>query len=232
MFSSMSYKKVFALIFILTLIFFSKEVYAQEAKSNTVTTKIGDPTGTPPGGPTSTAPAVSDPELLATIKNEFGLNMTGNWPVKYLKWIYEEYHLLKQTNPNFIRLIQGERVDQCNCSLPNQEKGYVEMSIVGKYENDRATFIATLSHELGHAIFHNKPSTVTGRFVHGPTFASVGSFSSYASAYTNSWTRETENYAEIVAYCLHGKMVGGSTGSLWENNYRLIASQFLGECRR
>lgn len=197
-------------------------------KSNSIITRVGNPSSSPPGvteqvsqlKPKS-APEVNNSNLKDAIKNEFSLDMRGDWNPQILKWIYERFYVFKQTNPQFINLISGEYIQLCNC-YPNQESGYVQMH---QNYSDPDRFIATLTHELGHDIYWHRTLGESKKDDHAKLHIRVGPATSYGSS-------EPENYADMVAYCLNGRAVGSLTGQLlWTQEYTPLVSQIVGPCK-
>lgn len=200
------------------------------ARSNKVCTKVGNPTtpspcaGSPGGGviPGTPAPPVEPGQHRLKIKELFNVDMQGAWDETHLKWVYEKFYELQSTN--FIKLVSGEPVTLCNC-VPNQMTGTVQMSQSGIYASDRELFLGTLIHELGHAIYHHKPAGSTLINEHNNLYATQGTVSSYSRAGFD----KTENYPEMLAYCLNGRAVGSINASKWPP-YKELATKIMGSC--
>jgi hypothetical protein len=201
------------------------------ARSNKVCTKVGNPTtpnpcASSPGGgivPGTPAPPVEPGQHKLKIKELFNVDMQGAWDETHLKWVYEKFYELGQST-NFVKLVGGEPVTLCNC-VPNQMTGTVQMSQSGIYATDRDLFLGTLIHELGHAIYHHKPAGTTFIMEHNNLYASNGTISSYSRAGFD----KTENYPEMLAYCLNGRAVGTINKEKWPP-YKDIATKIMGSC--
>lgn len=154
-------------------------------------------------------PPVADGGLIRAIQDEFGVTMQGTWSPypQHLRWIYEKFWELKQTNPTFMQMLRGRPIWWATC-CPNQLSGYVQMPTTGSYAY-RDAFITTLLHELGHDIYFNRrdAGALTARY--DAHFDANGRqvFTSYANYYAADFNRRTENYAEVIAYCLTGDAV-------------------------
>jgi len=186
------------------------------------TAPAGGGTGSTPiaGQP---APAVEGSQLSATIKEQFGIEMRGGWDQQHLQWIYEKFYDLKQQT-RFTELVRGEPVTLI-AGIPNQETGFVEMSQTGAYATDKDYFIGTLIHELGHSIYHNKSmaGNLTGEV--NNLFDRIRCVSTYSRCQGD----KTENYPEVIAFCLNNKAVGSMHPEKWAQ-YREIAVRIMGFC--
>lgn len=157
---------------------------------------------------TSPPPPINDSELSQAIKNEFGINLTGDWGKEALRWMYEEFYRIKQEYPKFAEMLNGHRIQACNCS-PNQMEGYVQMNQRGAW-GTREKFIPTLIHELGHNIVSYNTGSLFTKYQSDWITNGKQVFSAYANGYTQENNRLHENYAEMISYCMTGDGVANN----------------------
>lgn len=222
--------------------------------SNRLCVKVGTPTTEKPAACTApvspvtpgvapgAAPPVASGEFVQTIRSQFGVNMEGGWGETHLQWIYEKFYELQQTNPKFIELLSRETIGLTDSNEgPNQLATYVRMPQDGYWANNN-NFMPVLIHELGHTIYHNKRDAGALSSKHNDIYNSNGkpALTTYVSGYGEP-TRMTENYAEVIAYCLTGDGVynhmKGGAGSInleyWATYYKTLAEEITGgACRR
>lgn len=190
----------------------------------------------------TSAPPISDAtKAQEYIKNQWNLSMVAQfqqprdqWDLKHLTWITNRF---KQYNNNFTSLVNGEIVDLCDNCTPNQMKTRIEMGqkdvtgaeACGRCGSDEMRFMTVFTHELGHWIAWNKLS-LSQRTRHQATYKQAGGFNPYGQV------SESENYAEMISFCLNGKAVsrGGDTSQYflnkWFSFYEPIAKDILGSC--
>lgn len=208
-------------------------------KSNRLCVKVGNPTdpkpatcsttpGTSVGGGiitppvTGPAPTVEAGKLVDAIKEQFGVTMQGAWDEKHLRWTYEKFYELSQTT-KFVDYIRGQPVELIG-GIPNQESGHVQMSQTGDYANDKDYYLGTLIHEFGHVIYHKPlPENLAGEV--NNVYEKVKCLSTYSRCQYD----RTENYPEVIAYCLNPKAVGAINQERWPS-YRDLAVRILGFC--
>lgn len=208
-------------------------------KSNRLCVKVGNPTdpkpatcsttpGTSVGGGlitppvTGPAPTVEAGKLVDAIKEQFGVTMQGAWDEKHLRWTYEKFYELSQTT-KFIDYIRGQPVELIN-GVPNQESGHVQMSQTGYYADDKDYYLGTLIHEFGHVIYHKPlPANLAGEV--NNVYEKVKCLSTYSRCQYD----RSENYPEVIAYCLNPKAVGAINQERWPS-YRDLAVRILGFC--
>jgi hypothetical protein len=173
--------------------------------------------------------------------------MQGDWASypKHMRWVFEKFWELKQTNPNFMKMINDRPIELCNtCSDPNQLSGYVKMMTTGSYTNQKA-FITTLLHELGHDIYHNQRKTGALSDRYDSIYRTNGrkAFTSYANIHTDEDSagnvideRLTENYAEMIAFCLTADAVAHHSKvspqwinlEIWSMIYKTLTEEITG----
>lgn len=200
--------------------------------SNRLCVKVGNPTTEKPaactapvistttGQQSEEAPYVDPAGLKQAIVNELQVDMQGNWNEQALRWFYEKMYRVKQTNPKFAELIIGEKIVLCDC-YPNQLAGYVQMS---QGYSDGEKFMGTLIHELGHVIYHNRSAGMSLVTDHAGLFQGAA-----GPATTYGQGDITENYPDMLSYCLTKRSVGSLLSQeRWEIYYKPLAERITG----
>ena len=210
---------------------------ARMVKSNNLCVKVGDAPepkpdacteavatgGSLPFSPVGPAPTVEAGQLVQTIRDQFGVDMQGAWNEQALRWVYEAFWKWQTTNPKFMALINGQPVILiANAAGANAFGNTVK---VGQTYAEGDKFLGTLVHEFGHVIYHTKPLTSNFRIEADDAYSRPGPVTSYGDGDI------TENYPEILSYCLTKRPVGGLISEQrWESRYRPIAENIVGPC--
>lgn len=169
------------------------------------------------------APTVEAGQLVQTIKSEFGVDMQGAWSEQALKWIYEAFYRWKQTNPKFMNFINGQPI----ILIPNASgaNAYGNTVKVGQTYTEGEKFLGTLTHEFGHVIYWTKPLGENFRLEAENLYTAPGPITTYGDG------DNTENYPEIISYCLTRRSVGSlMSQQRWEQYYKPIAEKIVGPC--
>ncbi len=207
--------------------------FSGSSQSNKVCVKVGNPTEPAPIGcsfsssaltPTG-APSVEAEKLAETINKEFRVSMQGPWSEQGLKWVYEAFYKWKQTNPKFIDLVRGQPVIWI--PDPAGSNAYENIAKASDRFSDGEKFLGTLVHEMSHVIYHLKDPKENLKLEQAKIFSNQGAVTSYGK----TGPADTENYPEMISYCLTKRPVGALTSvSLWENSYKPLVEQIVGPC--
>lgn len=219
----------------------------QSKKSNMACVKVGNPTDPDPctiaaaGGGTRapvctvgpngeeicetvrSAPSVETAALSETISNEFGVNMQGGWSERGLRRVYEAFYQWQQTNPKFIQLIKGQTVVWI--PNPDEANAFGNVAKVGDSYDDGQKFLGTLVHEMSHVTYHTKPIELNFRYEADGLFRNPGVVTSYGASNSDG----SENYPEMLSYCLTGRPVGDLISQeRWVQYYKPLAEKITG----
>lgn len=200
--------------------------------SNSVTTRIipKDSTEIIPNfgtNPVSPIAASSIAQAKDFLKEKWGLNMVGNWSLNRLQLIITKFSGYSQTRPGFIENIKGERIELIYSGYSNQLSGYVK---IREYSGDDKLFIAALAHELGHVIYNNRPNTKSLKLEHDSLHTSSRkAISTYNVEGNTAFRDRSENYAELIAYCVTDRPI---YSVLTEGIpvYRELGAKIVGGC--
>lgn len=199
------------LIIIINFIFVSS-VFAQSATSQTVITRVGNPSGTPPPGTRRQPPynPQTTSEFKDALKKEFDLTFNG-YNLPQLQWAWEKMWDVSATR--FGELVKGT----IYTSTGNQDGGSEQTGCrtisLAPYAN-KETFLVILVHESGHLIQRCAPSRAVSFYdqhdaVRKPISQGgegyLTGYSQTACTYTNptDWNHQSEDYAETIAYYLN-----------------------------
>jgi hypothetical protein len=182
-----------------------------------------DQPGTPqqPGTQSDQTPSIDAGNLKQAILDQFGVTMQGAWGEQALRWVYEKFYQLKQTNPKFIDLIRGQSV--VLIADAGGANAFGNVAKVGQGYAEGAKFLGTFIHEMSHVIYWTKPLDANLRVSADGLYGSVGGVTSYGAGDI------TENYPELISYCLTKRPVGSLTSQeRWDKYYRPLAEQITG----
>lgn len=226
---SIRYTFIFYLLFLFFLVvdLAIPEILAQETvRSNSVNTAVGNPQVTPPGGGSITPPP--DGNYRQALLDNFGLILLGNWEgTENPKWIFEKFTEFAQTRSKFIQQIRGERIELIPFGYSNQLSGYVK---VRQYPGQKDLFIAALVHELGHVIYNNRTNDISLKFEHDSLHtSSKQAISTYSVEGITAYSSRSENYAEVIAYCVAGRPIYSAIPS-GVSTYRDLGARIVGGC--
>ena len=196
---------------------------AKPAACSIPTSTTTSPGGGSSSGPAQPAPTVAAGELTQAIKNEFGVDMQGAWSEQALRWIYEAFYRWKQTNPKFMNFLNGQPI----ILIPNASgaNAYGNTVKVGQTYSEGDKFLGTLTHEFGHIIYWTKPLGENFRIEAENLYTAPGPVTTYGDG------DNTENYPEIISYCLTRRSVGTLISQQrWEERYKPLAEKIVGPC--
>lgn len=169
------------------------------------------------------APTVEAGQLVSEIKNQFGVDMQGAWNEQALRWTFNTFYKLKQTNPKFMDFINGQPVVLIgDISNSNALRNIVE---IGQNTSDEGQFIGYLVHEFGHIIYHTKEGSGSFRIEGDSLYANPGPVTTYGQRHI------TENYPEMISYCLTKRPVKPLISEpRWLESYKPLAEKIVGPC--
>lgn len=185
---------------LLVCIFLSSTAYAQyRSNSNKVTTRIGNPTTSQPGGRIDIPEITGNPRQA--VMDQFGVTIDASHPDEYSIWAWE--FLWEVSNTSFDERVRGTLVKRDDTG--SWQENCKTINIRGSY--DRSLFRIVFTHEMGHIIM-NCPEGDTYRDAHNQARNEEGQLTIYSQqlcTYKNpgKWEEESENYADMIAYYLN-----------------------------
>jgi len=187
---------------ILTALALPTSVYSQ-AKSNPIDIIIGEPdfSNLPVGS--GEIPSARPDDYRQALISEFGITMNGFSSDNYL-WAWEFMH--KVSNTRFPGYVAGTQVGVDNSG--SWMSGCKSIFLRSTY-NTRDLFTIVFAHELGHVVYHcSEGGSSVRRKAHLDALAAEGPLTPYSTnlCYYSSpgaYERETENFAELIAYYLN-----------------------------
>lgn len=168
-------------------------------------------------------PTVEAGKLVSEIKSQFGVDMQGAWNEQSLRWIYEGFYKWQQTNPKFMSFISGQPV----ILIPDvkNSNAYGNTVKIGQNVVDGNQFLGYLIHEFGHIIYHTKEGGGSFRIEGDNLLSSVGPVTPYGEGDV------TENYPEMISYCLTRRPVKPLVSEQrWLEKYKPLAEKIIGPC--
>ncbi|MBI2007397.1 MAG: serine hydrolase [Candidatus Blackburnbacteria bacterium] len=169
------------------------------------------------------APTVEAGQLVSEIKSQFGVDMQGAWNEQTLRLVYESFYKWRQTNPKFMDFINGQPV----ILIPDVAgtNAYENIVKIGQNTIDEGQFIGYLVHEFGHIIYHTKEGSGSFRIEGDNLLSSVGPVTPYGEGDI------TENYPEMISYCLTRRPVKPLISEQrWLESYKPLAEKIVGPC--
>ena len=166
-----------------------------KSQSNPVKISIGKPAFTPGNIP----PITGNPR--DAVFNQFRVNiMPTSFSEEYSRWAWE--FLWKSSNTTFDERIRGTTVSRNDEG--SRQTGCKSISIRGTY--DQETFNIVFAHEMGHIILNCTDNNY--KDAHNNARANEGQLTIYSKllcTYNSygEWQKESENYAEMIAYYLN-----------------------------
>lgn len=162
-------------------------------------------TSTAPGQPVGAILASDVDQAKNFLNAKWGLNMVGNWSLNRLQLMIDKLSEYSLTRSKFVENIKGEKIELIYTGFSNQLSGHVQLR---EYPGEDGLFIAALAHELGHVIYNNRPNTISFKAEHNSLHASSGqAISSYNVEGITAFSDKSENYAELIAYCVTGRPI-------------------------
>lgn len=201
-------KNIFLIItFFLFVLVFTSTVYSQlQTDSNTVKTRVGNPT-TPGSGEVPPPPE----DIRQGIINNFGVTMNG-FDIDHLRWTWER--LWEVSNTKFIEMVRGAIVQASSGGLSYQAGCFGgETSLyLGQYQ-PREFFKFIVLHEFGHIVTACNTRARTLQVEQQNAFYQEGGVSYYANNATACAGSNglNEDYADMLAYYLD-RAAGLSSG--------------------
>jgi hypothetical protein len=187
------------LILIISIVLLQASIVFVQAQfrtdSNTVTTRIGNPS--------TTAPPVENSSLRQTLIDKFGITMNG-FDSDHLRWTWVKLHEIN--NPNFTGLLNGS-VIQATSGLSSQVGcfgGGTSLNL-GQYVPENF-FKFILIHELSHIVQACSKRSDSKVVEHANAYAAEGPISYYAGhtlQCTGLNNGQNEDYADTLAYYLN-----------------------------
>lgn len=170
-----------------------------QTDSNTLTTRVGNPTG-------SIQPPPVTGNLKQAIIDEFGITMNG-FDQEHLLWTWER--MWEVSNSNFTSLLRGSRVESTGYEGISSQigcfGGEVSLRLGQYYPKEFFKFI--ILHEFGHIAQACNPLEKTRMIDQRNVYDQEGPISWYAGntgvcfepGYNNNYN---EDYADMLAYYL------------------------------
>lgn len=180
---------------------------AYRTDSNEVRVGFGGPPDLAPGGGNGAVPDQRPSNYRQALIDEFGITMNG-FPESNYQWAWEFMH--RVSNTRFPEYAAGTvvGVDDSGSHMTGCKTIFLR-STYQTYE----LFIPIFAHEIGHVVFHCTPGGNAGlRAQHLAALEAEGPLTPYSQnlCYYDSpgaYERETENFAEIIAYYLNPGLV-------------------------